>query len=144
MDFEYASPNPAAFDVANHFHEWTADYHSEQPHILHPERYPTAEQRRNFYDAYITHSLPSAPTGAPASPADLRKETMEAQLTRLDRQVRMWSPASHGMWALWGLIQAREFLEGTDGEPEFDYVGYARCRMESFRRELRALRSASV
>ncbi|TCD70654.1 hypothetical protein EIP91_002375 [Steccherinum ochraceum] len=135
VDFEYASVNPAAFDIANHFHEWTANYHSEVPHILHPDRYPTHDQRRNFYRAYITHSLTS-----PA--ADLLvKTSMDTQIARLERQVQIWSPASHGMWALWGLIQAREFLEGQDGEPEFDYVGYARCRMESFRRELRALRA---
>ena len=64
---------------------------------------------------------------------------MADQERRLEAQVSAWSPASHGMWALWGLVQAREALDGTDGEPEFDYVGYARCRIESFRRELRSL-----
>ena len=66
------------------------------------------------------------------NPTDAQEELLEAQ-------VAAWSPASHGMWALWGLVQAREALDGTDGEPEFDYVGYARCRFEGFRRELRAL-----
>lgn len=45
------------------------------------------------------------------------------------------------MWALWGIVQAREALDGTDGEPEFDYVGYARGRMEGFRREVARLMS---
>ena len=66
-------------------------------------------------------------------------EPLDDQEQRLEAQVAAWSPASHGMWALWGLVQAREALDGTDGEPEFDYVGYARCRLEGFRRELRAL-----
>ncbi|KAH8100458.1 kinase-like protein [Cristinia sonorae] len=136
VDFEYASPNPAAFDIANHFHEWTANYHADTPHVLHPDRYPTVDQRRNFYRTYIMHS-----TDPDAAPTNLQPDNMEVQIEQLDKQVRMWSPASHGMWALWGLVQAREFLEGQDGEPEFDYVGYARCRMESFRRELRELRS---
>ena len=144
MDFEYASPNPAAFDIANHFHEWTANYHSDVPHILIPDRYPTEEERRNFYHAYISHSLPAAHSGTSAPLEGLQKESMDTRMARLEEQVRMWSPASHGMWALWGLVQAREFLEGQDGEPEFDYVGYARCRMEAFRRELRALRSPTA
>ena len=43
------------------------------------------------------------------------------------------------MWAIWGIVQAREALEGKDGELEFDYVAYALGRMDHFRRELRAL-----
>ena len=129
VDFEYASPNPAAFDIANHFHEWTANYHGETPHILDPAIYPTREQRFNFYHAYLTHYQPSITSTEP----------LQVQEERLEAQVAAWSPASHGMWALWGLVQAREALDGTDGEPEFDYVGYALCRMDGFRRELRAL-----
>ncbi|GJE87742.1 kinase-like protein [Phanerochaete sordida] len=129
VDFEYASPNPAAFDIANHFQEWTADYHGATPHILDPSRYPTSAQRFNFYHAYLTHYEPSVASTEP----------LPAQEARLEAQVGAWSPASHGMWALWGIVQAREALDGTDGEPEFDYVGYALCRMEGFRRELRAL-----
>ena len=50
------------------------------------------------------------------------------------------------MWAVWGIIQAREDLElAAQGEnsaveePEFDYLGYAKCRVEGFRREIAAL-----
>ncbi|KAI0786080.1 choline kinase cytoplasm [Abortiporus biennis] len=128
VDFEYASVNPAAFDIANHFHEWTANYHSTTPHILNPNRYPTLAQRRNFYNAYLKHVSPTTV-----------EDPSDVQLSRLDQQVRLWSPASHGMWAIWGIVQAREDLEGKDAEPEFDYVGYARCRMDGFRRELRNL-----
>jgi len=117
VDFEYASPNPAAFDIANHFHEWTADYHSEKPWKLHPTTYPSHQQRRNFYDAYLSNALGSRPS--------------EDQLRMLDFQVRVWSPASHAMWAIWGIVQAREELE--TGEPaEFDYLKYAEQRLCGF------------
>jgi len=139
VDFEYASPNSAAFDIANHFHEWTANYHGPTPHLLDPTLYPTLEQRRNFYQAYVTHSTSSVLGKLPANTPVIQDESLEAQLTLLEHQVRMWSPASHAMWALWGLVQAREALEAKEGEPEFDYVAYARCRMNSFRRELRAV-----
>ena len=134
MDFEYASPNSAAFDIANHFHEWTANYHSNTPHLLEPEAYPTVGERRNFYRSYISQSLAAVDTCS-----SLSDEEIEERLVRLDRQVRVCSPASHAMWAVWGVVQAREMVEGRDGEPEFDYLGYASCRMECFRREIRTL-----
>lgn len=135
VDFEYASPNPAAFDIANHFHEWTADYHSPTPHILDPTRYPYPQERRNFYVAYLAQSIVSSS----APPEALEKDIPEKELEKLDRQVRAWSPASHAMWAVWGIVQAKEDMEGKEGEPEFDYIGYARCRMKGFRQEISSL-----
>lgn len=161
MDFEYASPNSAAFDIANHFHEWTADYHSQTPHILDPSRYPTEEERNNFYRAYLAHASEPFVTGASAMAttedrsvsaglSDFEKQDVsdqEADCRRLEAQVRAWSPASHAMWAVWGIVQAREDLEsaaqdegGAPDEPEFNYLGYAKCRVEGFRREIAALR----
>lgn len=131
VDFEYASPNPAAFDIANHFHEWTADYHGATPQILDPARYPSSKERRNFYLAYMSQSA--------IPPHALSKEVLEKQLEKTDRLVRAWSPSSQAMWAVWGIVQARDSLEGGEGEPEFDYIGYSRCRMEGFRREVKAL-----
>jgi len=60
----------------------------------------------------------------------------------LEKQVQMWSPASHGMWAIWGVVQARDTLEAEadDGaEAEFDYLGYAQGRFKGFQRGLKAL-----
>jgi len=53
--------------------------------------------------------------------------------------VRLWSPASHALWLLWGLVQAREDLLAHVAQPEFDYIDYARGRMAAFYRELAAL-----
>ncbi|KIJ68673.1 hypothetical protein HYDPIDRAFT_165415 [Hydnomerulius pinastri MD-312] len=133
VDFEYASPNPLAFDIANHFHEWTADYHSSTPHVLDPSRYPTAEERRNFYQAYLQH------VHTPSSDTLTTEAAGDAKLAQLDRQIRVWSPASHGMWAVWGIVQSKDDVERGMGDAEFDYIGYAKCRMEGFRRGLKAL-----
>ena len=65
-------------------------------------------------------------------------ETSQAALEKLEKQVHIWSPASHAMWAVWGVVQARETLEGQ-GEAEFDYLSYARCRIDAFRRQIREL-----
>lgn len=43
------------------------------------------------------------------------------------------------MWAVWGIVQAEEDLRNNVTEPEFDYLGYAICRMGSFRKELQDL-----
>lgn len=40
QDYEYASYNPVAYDLANHFCEMAANYHSETPHILDYNIYP--------------------------------------------------------------------------------------------------------
>ncbi|THH09865.1 hypothetical protein EW145_g1716 [Phellinidium pouzarii] len=160
VDFEYASPNSAAYDIANHFHEWTADYHDSAPHILDPARYPTEQERLNFYKAYLTHACLPFPYLTP-TPVDGKTDAtqhsllglesssdLKTEVQRLEAQVRVWSPASHAMWAVWGLVQAREDLElasqahakSTKPEdPEFDYLGYTRCRIQGFRREIKAL-----
>lgn len=40
QDYEYASFNPIAYDIANHFCEMAADYHTDTPHILDFSKYP--------------------------------------------------------------------------------------------------------
>ncbi|KAK7468644.1 hypothetical protein VKT23_003148 [Stygiomarasmius scandens] len=129
VDFEYAAPNPASFDIANHFHEWTANYDSATPHLLDESLYPTYGERRNFFLAYLEHS-----NATPCTPSEL-----DTLVQNLEEQVRYWSPASHAMWAIWGIVQARDDVESEVQEPEFDYIGYARCRMAGFRRSLQAL-----
>ncbi|KAF7320017.1 hypothetical protein MKEN_00785700 [Mycena kentingensis (nom. inval.)] len=135
VDFEYASPNPASFDIANHFHEWTANYHSETPHLLDPAIYPTQKERYNFYVAYLEYA-----TVSPAErPSALSAAELQLRLEDLDAQVHAWSPASHAWWAVWGIVQAREDIENHVQSPEFDYLAYAQTRFAGFERELQAL-----
>ncbi|KAF8924880.1 kinase-like domain-containing protein [Dissophora ornata] len=53
IDFEYAGYNTRGFDISNHFCEWTADYHSDRPSVLHPNQYPTKAEQLNFLEAYM-------------------------------------------------------------------------------------------
>jgi choline kinase len=132
VDFEYAAPNPAAYDIANHFHEWTANYHGSTPHLLEAERYPTPDERQNFYAAYLTHRGAPLPSGRTALYATLSHAKRADERAALDRQVRLWGVVSHATWALWGLVQARDDVEGGVEKPDFDYIGYARCRLQGF------------
>lgn len=204
VDFEYASPNSAAFDIANQFCEWTTDYLGPEPALMQPSKYPTRQERDNFYLAYLqsglvldgtsrsatrsssssisdqppttstkltsssdilTESPASTPTTLTRTPsaAALSKTPPLAQFTKgttvlpqamdlLEEQVRRWMPGSHGMWAVWALVQGRENVEkenmrldgkkqnGTDSDEEheedaieFDYLKYASGRIRIFR-----------
>nr|GEX85597.1 probable choline kinase 3 [Tanacetum cinerariifolium] len=53
-DYEYASYNPVAYDLANHFCEMAANYHTDTPHVLDYNLYPDLEERRRFVQAYLS------------------------------------------------------------------------------------------
>lgn len=83
--------------------------------------------------SYIQHSNH---LGSGAEDPVFDASDLDQIVAALDYQVRVWSPTSHAMWAIWGVVQARDDLENNVVEPEFDYIGYATRRMESFRREI--------
>ncbi|KAG0614076.1 hypothetical protein M758_6G149800 [Ceratodon purpureus] len=112
IDYEYASYNPVAFDIANHFCEMTADYHSDEPHVLHPELFPRDEEQDRFLRAYLEAS------GDAVSQADVDK---------LREEVKEFVLASHLHWVLWGLLSAKY------QDVEFDFVGYSKQRLSLYK-----------
>ena len=161
IDFEYSSPNPRAYDIANHFHEWRADYHDlERPwSLVDHGAYPTASERRLWLRSYVEHGLtlntrtsspaklagsdlpvvpemelpdsvvtterrpeiktePRRPSYSPrvfsgTSPASRalfsqREVAIESDVDRLEEEIRIWSPATHIVWGLWGVVISRE------------------------------------
>ncbi|WVR09570.1 hypothetical protein IAU60_006639 [Kwoniella sp. DSM 27419] len=137
IDFEYAAPNPRGYDIANHFHEWRANYHHPtHSHSLRPHfPYPNAQQREDFYRAYL-----SIEVGVGEGIIHKRKDVQAAKVEALEREVRVWSPACSVFWSLWGIVQAEEqvvaLMEQREGYvPEFDYLAYAIERLEMFRKE---------
>uniref|UniRef100_A0A368UJW5 Choline kinase N-terminal domain-containing protein n=1 Tax=Glycine max TaxID=3847 RepID=A0A368UJW5_SOYBN len=56
IDYEYANYNPVAYDIANHFNEMAANYHTDTPHVLDFTKYPDLEERRRFAHAYLSSS----------------------------------------------------------------------------------------
>lgn len=82
------------------------------------------------------------------------------RVLRLEQEVTVWEPSSHAMWAVWGIVQAKEDLlkrvevwkrdclagrvpvVDAPAEPievDFDYLSYSLGRITLFRRELKAL-----
>ncbi|KZF26504.1 kinase-like protein [Xylona heveae TC161] len=109
IDYEYATPAPAAFDIANHFAEWggfDCDYS-----VL-----PTSAQRRGFLKEYLEsyheHSGTSGPT--------------EAEVDQIFQDVDLFRGIPGFYWGVWALIQA------TISQIDFDYASYAEIRLAEY------------
>ncbi|XVE55101.1 hypothetical protein DITRI_Ditri03aG0133700 [Diplodiscus trichospermus] len=112
IDYEYASYNPVAYDIANHFCEMAANYHSETPHILDYSIYPDMEERRRFIFAYLASS---------------GNEPSDAEVEQLLIDAEKYTLANHLFWGLWGIIS------GHVNKIDFDYLEYARQRFQQYR-----------
>lgn len=98
--------------TANHFCEWQADYH--HPSLSHSlsshQPYPTASEKARFLRAYVGcdqgYDGPAAvdPAGQASAPHE------DVRVKRLLDEIRIWEPSSHAMWAVWGIVQAKDDL----------------------------------
>ncbi|KAK8579883.1 hypothetical protein V6N13_143044 [Hibiscus sabdariffa] len=111
IDYEYASYNPVAYDLANHFCEMAANYHSETPHILDYSIYPDMEERRRFISAYLASS---------------GNEHSDAEVEQLLIDAEKYTLANHLFWGLWGIIS------GHVNKIDFNYLEYARQRIQQY------------
>ncbi|ESQ33389.1 hypothetical protein EUTSA_v10008064mg [Eutrema salsugineum] len=111
IDYEYASYNPVAYDIANHFCEMAANYHSDTPHVLDYTLYPGEEERRRFIHNYLSSS---------------GEEPKEEDIKQLLDDAEKYTLASHLFWGLWGIIS------GYVNKIEFDYAEYSRQRFKQY------------
>ncbi|KAL2354013.1 kinase-like domain-containing protein [Cryomyces antarcticus] len=112
IDYEYATPAPAAFDIANHFAEWggfDCDFG-----VL-----PTRSQRRDF----LTHYL--AAYKAHLAAADRAAVSSDAA-ERLFADIDVFRGMPGFYWGIWALIQA------TISQIDFDYASYAEVRLSEY------------
>ena len=66
IDFEYANPNTAGLEFANHFTEWCYNYHHPQRgYACNTNAYPTPEEQYRFVRAYVMHRAESSASGTP-------------------------------------------------------------------------------
>ncbi|ONK59377.1 uncharacterized protein A4U43_C08F5810 [Asparagus officinalis] len=111
IDYEYASFNPVAYDIANHFCEMAADYHTETPHILDYNKYPDLDERRRFVEIYLCSS---------------GEKPKDTEVKILLQNIEKYVLATHLCWGLWGIIS--DHVNDID----FDYMGYARQRFQQY------------
>lgn len=126
VDYEYSSLNYRGYDVANHFLEWAADYHSSTPHVLHLENYPTPSQRFHFYQAYLDAYAKLKHHPAPPCCFPSTDDPLQA----FDREVQAFVPLSHLVWGLWGIV--REINNQKRREIDFDFWEYGIQRLSEF------------
>ncbi|KAK7343770.1 hypothetical protein VNO77_12789 [Canavalia gladiata] len=111
IDYEYASYNPIAYDLANHFCEMVADYHSDTPHVLDYNKYPGLEERQRFVRIYLSSE---------------GKKPSNAKVNQLVKAAEKYTLANHLFWGLWGLISS--YVNKID----FDYKEYSRQRFQQY------------
>ncbi|CAG8960350.1 hypothetical protein HYFRA_00012424 [Hymenoscyphus fraxineus] len=111
IDYEYATPSPAAFDIANHFAEW-GGFDCEHQLL------PTKSQRKDFIREYIRSyfSFQRDNTGVDE----------EAEIQKLFDEVDVWRGIPGFYWGIWALIQA------TISQIDFDYASYAEVRLGEY------------
>ncbi|KAF2771644.1 kinase-like protein [Teratosphaeria nubilosa] len=116
IDYEYATPVPAAFDIANHFAEW-AGFDCDHSAV------PTKNQRIDFLKAYVgsfrCHSI-----------NDFDNVILEIDphndVAQLNQQVDLFRGVPGLYWGIWALIQA------MISQIDFDYASYAEVRLGEY------------
>lgn len=106
VDYEYAGRTTPAYDIANHFCEWMADYLGEHPEQLSVERFPSREQQEIFLEAYNNAFI----------------EAREPRKPVTIEQVSVCVDVSHLHWGYWALLQAGQ------SSIAFNYTEYAKQR----------------
>lgn len=129
IDYEYTTPCPAAFDLANHFAEWggfECDYS-----VL-----PTRSTRRSFLQEYLTsyhHHLRLSGNQIIHNSASLDKGPLlanlgniQADVSQLLEEVDRFRGIPGLYWGIWALIQA------TISQIDFPYAEYAETRLKEY------------
>lgn len=111
IDFEYGGANFPAFDLANHFCEWMANYHNpEESYFLNQDSFPSKIEQLNLIKAYVEYDFqfPSSnfkveyePDLNLISPTDL----IQFEIKKLYNECVLWRPTVQIYWCIWGLIQ---------------------------------------
>jgi len=110
IDLEYGAPNYAAFDIANHFCEFTgADGRLDYGRWL-----PSKEYQLDWIAEYLRHKTGQSVT--------------QDQLEAVHSSVRKFMLCSHLQWSIWSVIQAE------NSSLDFDFVDYALQRFQEYKR----------
>ncbi|BCR86256.1 putative ethanolamine kinase [Aspergillus chevalieri] len=110
IDYEYANPSPAAFDLANHFAEW-AGYDCDYSMV------PTRFVRRQFLSQYIQSYRYHR---------EIPDSAHEEMVDRLYEDVDRFRGIPGLYWGVWALIQAQI------SQIDFDYASYAENRFGEY------------
>ncbi|SGZ47017.1 CIC11C00000002051 [Sungouiella intermedia] len=111
IDFEYSGANFPAFDIADHFSEWMADYHDpEKSYYIHEDKYPTKLEQLNLIKSYIEYDFQFPSSNLQTSSAPSVAETdatalIEYEVKKMYNEIIYWRATVQIFWLIWGLIQ---------------------------------------
>ena len=111
IDYEYATPAPAAFDIANFFAEWAGP-------DLEYSWMPSQSDRLAFIEHYVESFRSSSGSSALSQHS--------GDVTQLYNQVERFRGVPGLYWGIWGLCQA------SISEIDFDYIVYAERRHSEY------------
>jgi len=131
IDFEYAGYNRRAVDLANTFCE-CCDMNNLRPDYA--REYPETAARTRFLSDYLAVADPDrrwqpSRNGGPLHDGDDDPAYGDAFLCALTEDVERHTLVSHVAWAAWALCKCGDDKNGVE---DFDYVKYARIRMEGY------------
>ncbi|KAI1812742.1 kinase-like protein [Poronia punctata] len=118
IDYEYATPSPAAFDLANHFAEW-AGFECDFSVL------PTRAQRLEFIREYV-HTYVSLGGVMENTDGHGKKIDEESAVQELFAEIDVFRGVPGFYWGIWALIQA------TISHIDFDYAEYAEIRLGEY------------
>lgn len=119
IDYEYATPAPAAFDLANHFAEWggfDCDFN-----VL-----PTRAERRDFIKSYVASYRQHKKRAHENGTARENGTTEDKDIEQLMDEVDAFRGIPGLYWGIWALIQA------MISQIDFDYASYAEIRLGEY------------
>lgn len=111
IDFEYSGANFAAYDIADHFSEWMADYHHEtMSYYIFDDKYPLQLEQLNLIKSYVEYDfvypLSNLVTSKQLDCSDTDVATLvEFETKKMYNEVIYWRSSVQMFWLIWGLIQ---------------------------------------
>ncbi|KAK4467936.1 hypothetical protein MN116_008543 [Schistosoma mekongi] len=121
IDMEYCDINYAAYDIANHFCEFTG------PHAVDTERYPSLKFQKNWLKIYLTAYYKYSQSQLDPKYNDSQINVLtEDYLNLWLKEVNCFALVSHLLWAVWAVICASENLDSMD------FLAYADARMKHY------------
>jgi ethanolamine kinase len=112
IDYEYASWNPRAADIANTWCEY-CDMNNLKANYQ--QEYPSEQAQEEFLKQYLKHMGD-----------EYYFDKVEDCYPILRLEVNKHALISHLMWTVWSLVQSKL------SDIEFDYLQYAKQRMEGY------------
>ena len=108
IDYEYSAYNFRAFDVANHFMEWTFDYSKKEAPFFRyePQKWPSEDQQQAFVRRYLNTTAPELfDFQGITSPSLAEKNEIQNYVDWFLTSVQLHTMSSHLLYSTWGLAQ---------------------------------------